>query len=137
MIDESLYSQRARLQTANTCVRDDGGDGDDTVKFRTGAFVGGAPVIPAIVRYPYSTFNPAWSAVPFSRHILRLSVQFFNSVEVTYLPPVFPTEEQSKDPERYASDVRKHMAKEMGVTMSDSTYKDVQDFVKLKGYGYM
>ncbi|KAJ0978582.1 hypothetical protein J5N97_014056 [Dioscorea zingiberensis] len=38
-------------------------NGDFLLPFKTGAFLAKAPVLPVILRYPYSRFSPAWDSI--------------------------------------------------------------------------
>lgn len=38
-------------------------NGEYVITFRSGAFIGGHPVKPCALRYPFSTFSPTWETV--------------------------------------------------------------------------
>ncbi|XP_048330949.1 lysophospholipid acyltransferase LPEAT1 isoform X2 [Ziziphus jujuba] len=107
-------------------------NGDYLLPFKTGAFLAKAPVLPLILRYPYQRFSPAWdsiSGVRMSlqikscfckvRHVIFLLCQFVNHLEVVRLPIYYPTQQEKDDPKLYANNVRRLMASEGNLVMSD------------------
>ncbi|KAK8457992.1 hypothetical protein SEVIR_3G281700v4 [Setaria viridis] len=94
-------------------------NGDYLLPFKTGAFLAKAPVQPVILRYPYKRFNPAWESMSGARHVFLLLCQFVNYVEVTHLPVYYPSEQEKDDPKLYANNVRKLMAVEGNLILSD------------------
>ncbi|XP_012071794.1 lysophospholipid acyltransferase LPEAT1 isoform X3 [Jatropha curcas] len=94
-------------------------NGDFLLPFKTGAFLAGAPVLPVILRYPYQRFSPAWDSISGVRHVIFLLCQFVNFMEVTRLPVYYPSQEEKDDPKVYANNVRRLMAREGNLIMSD------------------
>ncbi|KAG5381305.1 hypothetical protein IGI04_029147 [Brassica rapa subsp. trilocularis] len=113
-------------------------NGDYLLTFKTGAFLAGTPVLPVILKYPYERFSAAWdtiSGVSISffnklafvsevlalkaRHVLFLLCQFVNHLEVIRLPVYYPSQEEKDNPKLYASNVRKLMASEGNMILSD------------------
>ncbi|XP_058081617.1 lysophospholipid acyltransferase LPEAT1 isoform X2 [Magnolia sinica] len=94
-------------------------NGDYLLPFKTGAFLSKAPVLPVILRYPYKRFSPAWDSISGVRHVILLLCQFVNHIEVTRLPIYDPSEQEKEDPKLYANNVRKLMASEGNLTLSD------------------
>nr|ABR17783.1 unknown [Picea sitchensis] len=94
-------------------------NGDFLLPFKTGAFLARTPVLPVILRYPYQRFSPAWDTISGVRHVVLLLCQFVNYLEVIRLPVYCPSEEEKNDPKLYANNVRKLMALEGNLTMSD------------------
>lgn len=94
-------------------------NGDFLLPFKTGAFLAGAPVLPVILRYPYQRFSPAWDSISGARHVIFLLCQFINYIEVTRLPIYYPSQEEKDDPKLYAYNVRRLMAREGNLVMSD------------------
>lgn len=94
-------------------------NGDFILPFKTGAFLAKAPVHPVILRYPYQRFSPAWDTISGVRHIILLFCQFANYLEVTWLPVYYPSQQEKDDPKLYADNVRRLMAHEGNLTMSD------------------
>ncbi|XP_019153333.1 PREDICTED: lysophospholipid acyltransferase LPEAT1-like isoform X2 [Ipomoea nil] len=94
-------------------------NGDFLLPFKTGAFLSKAPVLPVILRYPYQRFSPAWESISGSRHVLLLLCQFINYMEVIWLPVYCPSQQEKDDPKLYAENVRRLMAREGNMIMSD------------------
>ncbi|KAH9315165.1 hypothetical protein KI387_023792, partial [Taxus chinensis] len=94
-------------------------NGDFLLPFKTGAFLAKTPVLPVILRYQYQRLSPAWDSISGVRHVLLLLCQFANILEVTRLPVYCPSEKEKADPKLYANNVRKLMALEGNLTMSD------------------
>ncbi|KAJ4701910.1 Lysophospholipid acyltransferase [Melia azedarach] len=94
-------------------------NGDFLLPFKTGAFLARAPVLPVILRYPYQRFSPAWDSISGVRHVLFLLCQFTNHIEVTRLPVYYPSQQEKDDPKLYAENVRRLMAREGNLILSD------------------
>ncbi|XP_020577613.1 lysophospholipid acyltransferase LPEAT1 isoform X2 [Phalaenopsis equestris] len=94
-------------------------NGDYLLPFKTGAFLARVPVLPVILRYPYQRFSPAWDSISGLRHVILLLCQFINYIEVTRLPVYYPSDEEEGDPKLFASNVRKLMASEGNLILSD------------------
>ncbi|KAL7081576.1 hypothetical protein ACP275_14G048500 [Erythranthe tilingii] len=94
-------------------------NGDYLLPFKTGAFLAKAPVLPVILRYPYDRFSPAWDSISGVRHVIYLLCQFANYIEVTHLPVYNPSEQEKEDPRLYAENVRRLMAHEGNLVISD------------------
>ncbi|CAL1396285.1 unnamed protein product [Linum trigynum] len=94
-------------------------NGDFLLPFKTGGFLAGAPVIPVILRYPYHRFSAAWDSISGFRHVILLLCQFVNHLEVIRLPVYYPSQEEKTDPKLYANNIRRLMAREGDLVMSD------------------
>ncbi|KAK8683797.1 hypothetical protein V6N13_039844 [Hibiscus sabdariffa] len=94
-------------------------NGDYLLPFKTGAFLAGAPVVPVILRYPYQRFSPAWDSITGVRHVVLLLCQFVNHMEVIQLPIYYPSQQEKDDPKQYANNVRRLMATEGNLILSD------------------
>ncbi|CAI9771428.1 unnamed protein product [Fraxinus pennsylvanica] len=94
-------------------------NGDYILPFKTGAFLAKAPVLPVILRYPYQRFSPAWDSMSGARHVLLLLCQFVNYMEVTQLPVYYPSQQEKDDPKLYAENVRRLMAHEGNLILTD------------------
>ncbi|GJM88351.1 hypothetical protein PR202_ga04405 [Eleusine coracana subsp. coracana] len=94
-------------------------NGDYLLPFKTGAFLAKAPVRPVLLRYPYKRFNPAWESMSGGRHVFLLLCQFINYLEVIHLPVYYPSDQEKDDPKLYANNVRKLMAVEGNLILSD------------------
>ncbi|CAN1835834.1 Lysophospholipid acyltransferase LPEAT1 [Linum perenne] len=94
-------------------------NGDFLLPFKTGGFLAGAPVVPVILRYPYQRFSLAWDSMSGLRHVILLFCQFINHLEVTRLPVYYPSQEEKNDPKLYANNIRRLMAREGNLVMSE------------------
>ncbi|CAN4122802.1 unnamed protein product [Withania somnifera] len=94
-------------------------NGDFLLPFKSGAFLAGAPVQPVILRYPYQRLSPAWDSISGVRHVIFLLCQFVNHLEVTWLPIYYPSQQEKDDPRLYAENVRRLMAHEGNLILSD------------------
>uniref|UniRef100_A0A4W5K9C5 Lysophosphatidylcholine acyltransferase 2 n=1 Tax=Hucho hucho TaxID=62062 RepID=A0A4W5K9C5_9TELE len=96
------------------------------ITFKQGAFVPGVPVQPVIMRYPNRLDTVTWTWQGFSSKTLLLLTlsQLYTNVEIEFLPPVTPTEEEKKIPVLFARRVRNVMAQALGVPVTDHTYED-------------
>ncbi|RDX83669.1 Lysophospholipid acyltransferase LPEAT1, partial [Mucuna pruriens] len=94
-------------------------NGDFLLPFKTGGFLARAPVLPVILSYHYERFSPAWESISGVRHVIFILCQFVNYMEVTVLPTYYPSEQEQDDPKLYANNVRKLMANEGNLILSD------------------
>ncbi|KAI4339873.1 hypothetical protein MLD38_024764 [Melastoma candidum] len=94
-------------------------NGEYLLPFKTGAFLAKSPVRPVILKYPYQRFSPAWESISGARHVIFLLCQFVNHLEVIYLPVYYPSQEEKDDAKLYANNVRRLMAMEGNLVMSD------------------
>ncbi|KAE9586764.1 hypothetical protein Lal_00004820 [Lupinus albus] len=94
-------------------------NGDFLLPFKTGGFLAQAPVLPVILKYPYQRFSPAWDTISGVRHVIFLLCQFVNYMEVTQLPVYYPSQQEKDDPKLYANNVRRLMASEGNLVLSD------------------
>jgi 1-acyl-sn-glycerol-3-phosphate acyltransferase len=113
-------------------------DGRGLLRFKTGAFAAGRPVVPLVLRYPPArlplpsfarallrralgdaraaalsdaSFSPAWGIVPMPFHLLRMLTQLYNPLELEFLPVYKPTSAERNNPALYAQNVRMRMAR--------------------------
>lgn len=100
------------------------GDGRCVLRFRSGAFVPGAPVLPVVLKYESQHYNPAWTIVHEGAHFLRCMCQFRKRVHVTVLPPYHPSAAERADPALYAANVRRLFADTLGVPVVDQGYEE-------------
>ncbi|KAE9603578.1 putative plasmalogen synthase [Lupinus albus] len=94
-------------------------NGDFLLPFKTGGFLAQAPVLPVILKYHYQRFSPAWDSISGVRHVIFLLCQFVNYMEVIRLPVYYPSQQEKDDPKLYANNVRRLMASEGNLVLSD------------------
>ena len=106
-------------------------NGTCLIKFNKGAFVHQRSVMPVILKYPYQYHNPStprdMGAAKFP-HLIFMFLQFTTNVIIEYLPLYNPTSEEKANPQLYASNVQKLMAKELNVPCYDVYYQDKYDY---------
>ncbi|RNF26521.1 putative acyltransferase [Trypanosoma conorhini] len=105
--------------------------------FKKGAMVPGEPLQMICVSFPYEHFNPCWTGRAcggnnFSDLLVRLCSQFVNHLEVRALPVYTPTEEERKDPVRYAKHCQQMMASVLRCGVSSCTYGDYESLSRRK-----
>ncbi|XP_014833185.1 PREDICTED: lysophosphatidylcholine acyltransferase 2 [Poecilia mexicana] len=96
------------------------------ITFKQGAFIPGVPVQPVLLRYPnkMDTVTWTWQGRTAIRVLLLTLCQLYTTVEVEFMPPYVPKEDEKKCPALFASRVRDTMAKALGVPVTDHTYED-------------
>lgn len=97
--------------------------GSVLVQFRTGAFIHGKPIKPVVVSYGPCDVDPSYCNLNFF-WIYALLCQPYLRMRARRLPVYFPSEEEKRDANLYAENVRTYMAKELGVEKVDLSYKD-------------
>lgn len=82
-------------------------NGEHLLKFRTGAFIAGTPVVPVLIRYSCDWFSPSYESIKTGKYVLGLLSQFANYIFYHRLPVYYPSEAEKADPALYASNVHK------------------------------
>uniref|UniRef100_A0A7N6AJ21 Phospholipid/glycerol acyltransferase domain-containing protein n=1 Tax=Anabas testudineus TaxID=64144 RepID=A0A7N6AJ21_ANATE len=89
------------------------------ITFKPGAFIPAVPVQPVVIRYPnklVSLFDILWLTL----------CQLHNEFVIEFLPIYTPSEEEKKNPALFAINVRRVMAKALGVPITDYSFEDCQ-----------
>lgn len=95
--------------------------------FKGGPFYPMEPVQPVCFKYPHNHFNPCWVYGPSQAMVLaRMFTQFYNCMEVEYLPVHVPTEAEKADWKLFAGAVRDKIATALSIPLSASTLEDVR-----------
>ena len=101
------------------------GDGRCMLRFRTGAFVPGAPVLPVLLSYENARCNPAWTNhASVAWHFVRCGTQVSKVLAVRVLAPYVPSAAEKADPALYATNVRALYARELGLPCVDQGYEE-------------
>lgn len=99
----------------------------ELVLFKSGAFISGLPVQPICIKYgdnEMDTISWTWEGPhPFTLCWLLLC-QVNLPVEFNFLPVYHPNEDEKKNADLYAENVRKLMAKELKMGLSELSYED-------------
>ncbi|KAG2433324.1 hypothetical protein HXX76_008390 [Chlamydomonas incerta] len=106
-------------------------NGRGLLRFRTGAFVLGRPVLPICIKYKFRGANPAWTMGDARWNFLRLMCQWHNDVELELLPPVVPSELELREPALFAARVRSAMATCLQVPLVEASHDDYLALRKL------
>lgn len=80
-------------------------NGEHLLKFRTGAFVAGTPIVPVLIRYSYHWFSPSYESIKTLPYVLGLMSQFALHVRYHRLPVYYPSEAEKESPTLYAANV--------------------------------
>ena len=107
-------------------------NGHALIKFFSGAFEGGGPVQPVLLSYPYARFNAAFFSSSLPQHLGMLFLAPWVRMHVRYLPPRYPTEEESANADLFAENVRRDMAAAAHLPLSAYSAKDLRNEFKEK-----
>ncbi|KAK7177228.1 hypothetical protein R3I93_001271 [Phoxinus phoxinus] len=96
-------------------------NGRALLKFKPGAFLAGVPVQPVLLHYPGQpdTVRWTWKGVSWLGSLWHTTVQIYTSVTVEFLPVYTPSQEEKENPDLYAENVQKLMAKALRVPATD------------------
>ncbi|XP_060776964.1 lysophosphatidylcholine acyltransferase 1 [Neoarius graeffei] len=98
------------------------------ITFKPGAFIPAVPVQPVVLRYPNQLDTITWTwQGPGAFTILWLTLcQLHNDFEIEFLPVYSPSEEETRNPQLFAQNVRRIMAKALQVPVTDYSFEDCQ-----------
>ncbi|KAF5897084.1 lysophosphatidylcholine acyltransferase 2 [Clarias magur] len=96
------------------------------ITFKPGAFLPGVPVQPVLIKYPNKLDTVTWTwQGPTFRNLVALTLcQLYTPVQIEFLPPHIPNEEEKSDAIKFAQSVRTQMAEALGVPVTDHTFED-------------
>ena len=110
-------------------------NGTAIVKFRTGAFVPAAPIVPLICKYRCTLgFDPIFCSLSTKWHILNSLAQPAHRMSVQFLPVQYPNEAEKNDPKLYALNCKQMMVTASGLTDTNEEYSDKLEWEKSVGY---
>eukprot|EP00451_Oxyrrhis_marina_P002363 CAMPEP_0204262452 /NCGR_PEP_ID=MMETSP0468-20130131/7691_1 /ASSEMBLY_ACC=CAM_ASM_000383 /TAXON_ID=2969 /ORGANISM="Oxyrrhis marina" /LENGTH=514 /DNA_ID=CAMNT_0051237119 /DNA_START=47 /DNA_END=1591 /DNA_ORIENTATION=- len=98
------------------------------MEFKDGAFTPGVPVQPAVLKYPWSNFDPCWvmSGPGVLVLFIRMFCQVVNYCEIDFLPCYQPSEAEKVDGRVFAANVRKEYVRAIRGGATDLNLSDVQ-----------
>lgn len=96
-------------------------NGRALIKFKPGAFVAGVPVQPVLLHYcsQPDTVRWTWKGLSWLGALWHTTSQIYSSITVEFLPVYTPSAEEKQNPELYAENVQKLMARALGVPATD------------------
>ncbi|XP_077356490.1 lysophospholipid acyltransferase LPCAT4 isoform X2 [Festucalex cinctus] len=96
-------------------------NGKALIKFKPGAFLCGIPVQPVLLRYPNKLDTVRWTykGTTWLGAVWHTASQLYTNMTVEFLPVYNPSPEERNDPNLYADNVQKLMAKALGVPATD------------------
>lgn len=96
-------------------------NGRALIKFKPGAFLAGVPVQPVLLHYPGEpdTVRWTWKGLTWLGTLWHTTSQIYTSVTVEFLPVYTPSQEEKQNPDLYAENVQKLMAKALRVPATD------------------
>jgi len=111
-------------------------NGKAMFSYKPGGFLPGKPVQPVLIKYKmkHDTVSWTWDQPHGVFHIFLYTLcQWDCPVELEYLDPYIPSEEEKADPALFANNVRSVMADAMGIPLCNMTYAEVKEmFTKKK-----
>ena len=96
-------------------------NGTALLRFRTGAFAPGAPVLPVLIEYPFASFSPSWESIEIAHHIFFMLTSLYHSVRIRILPVYTPSPSLAANPRAYADALTSHMAAHLSIPISESS----------------
>ena len=97
--------------------------------FKPGGFLAGRTVQPVLIKYhlKHDTVSWTWDQPHgFIACFLYTICQWKNDVELQYLPPYTPSEEERENPVLFANNVRAVMAEALNVPVCNMTFEDIK-----------
>uniref|UniRef100_A0A3B4YCD9 Lysophosphatidylcholine acyltransferase 1 n=1 Tax=Seriola lalandi dorsalis TaxID=1841481 RepID=A0A3B4YCD9_SERLL len=91
------------------------------ITFKPGAFIPAVPVQPVVIRYPNKLDSITWT---WQGPGALINTNFLLTPQ--FLPIYTPSEEEKKNPALFAINVRRVMAKALGVPITDYSFEDCQ-----------
>ncbi|GAA6070696.1 lysophospholipid acyltransferase LPCAT4 isoform X1 [Tachysurus ichikawai] len=110
-------------------------NGQVLIKFKPGAFLAGVPVQPVLLHYPnkIDAVRWTWKGVSWLQCLWYTAAQFYSNVTVEFLPVYKPSQEEKENPDLFADNVQKLMAKALGVLATDYIMEGLFPVTKLGG----
>ncbi|KAK0143747.1 Lysophospholipid acyltransferase LPCAT4 [Merluccius polli] len=96
-------------------------NGTVLMKFKPGAFLAGVPIQPVLLFYPNTLDTTRWTykGTTWVEALWHTTSQVYTKVTVEYLPVYTPSQEEKDDPNLYADNVQKLMARSLGLPATD------------------
>ncbi|KAJ6243615.1 lysophosphatidylcholine acyltransferase 1 [Anaeramoeba flamelloides] len=110
-------------------------NGKGVLQFRKGLFESGYTIHPIKIQFKgglpfkFSEVSYTYQSVPFL--FISILCNIINFVEVTYLEPYEPSEEEKKDPILFANNVREKYIEQTGLPPYQGSYRDFVEYEKV------
>ncbi|XP_074479402.1 lysophospholipid acyltransferase LPCAT4 [Sebastes fasciatus] len=110
-------------------------NGCGLIKFKPGAFLAGVPVQPVLLRYPNKLDTVRWTykGTTWVEALWHTTSQFYTNCTIEFMPVYKPSQEEKNDPNLYADNVQKLMAKALGIPATDYVMEGGVPVTKLAG----
>ncbi|KAI5087948.1 lysophospholipid acyltransferase LPCAT4 [Silurus meridionalis] len=110
-------------------------NGKVLIKFKPGAFLAGVPVQPVLLHYPnkIDTVRWTWKGASWLDCLWYTAARLYTNVTVEFLPVYTPSQEEKDNPELFADNIQKLMAKALGVPATDYVLEGFFPVTKLGG----
>lgn len=99
------------------------------MSFKPGGFLPGKAVQPVLIKYHLNHDTVSWTwdqPHGFIACFLYTICQWKNEVELVYLPPYHPDQEEMENPVLFANNVRQLMASKLKIPVCDMTFEDIK-----------
>lgn len=105
-------------------------NGTRLIKFKSGAFVAGHPVVPVALTFP--EYVPYWNREESSMgvQIYRVLSRWYTPVTIRFMAMYHPSEAEKSDPKLYAENVRKLLSEATNRPLSKYEIKDSPNYKK-------
>ncbi|XP_074517946.1 lysophospholipid acyltransferase LPCAT4 [Halichoeres trimaculatus] len=110
-------------------------NGSALIKFKPGAFLVGVPVQPVLLRYPNELDTVRWTykGTAWYEALWHTTSQLYTNMTIEFLPVYVPSQEEKNDPNLYADNVQKLMAKALRLPATDYVMEGGVPVSKLGG----
>mmetsp|Transcript_23659 Transcript_23659/g.49280 ORF Transcript_23659/g.49280 Transcript_23659/m.49280 type:complete len:580 (+) Transcript_23659:199-1938(+) len=101
-------------------------NGKALIYFKCGAFSPSVPVQPVLFKYPNAFTDISWveAGPEVYEIVLKCLCAPWINMQVEYMKPYVPSEQEKKDTKLFARNVRKYMADGLGVQVTDQSFDD-------------
>ena len=107
------------------------------ISFKSGAFVPGVPIQPAVIEYfnDYDSFSWTVHNIGTWTVMWLCLCQFSVRARLTYLPVYHPSDKERQDPKLFAENVRNVMAEAANLPVTEHAYEDCRLMWKAQALG--
>lgn len=136
MAERVKFMQVSKVPFPPICIFPEGTttNGNYLMRFKKGAFVGGGPIAPVLIRYPFKYFSPTYESIKTLTYIKGILLEPYNQCDYWRMPVYYPNEEEKNDARLYADNIAKLMIKEWKehfgyeLQLTESSYIDKMEY---------